>query len=354
MNSLTILARKLARTMLFIGATTYREKPYQWACKMLMHIYNDNRMMLGLYSHRLRIASGFIKKIKECMNIKKLDYVLGTSVSGIGPATTVAQLTRKKLLINHEGKFYLYMENLIHKKVTRYRWFTMLERMRPKDKTDFAIVTTSPFAIPYGIQYANKLGVGFAYVRKAKDHGKQQEIEGNLKPGTKVILMFTGTSVESISNAQQITKNILENAGCFVLAVYGIDVHDGTSHLEIQPSDLKNKNTVVIEDLFSTGGSSAYEVYQLRQAGAICNYCFSIFSYGFDVLKKQFSGESEIGSKGVRLLTPCNIDTLLPFPILAEEMERLNFFTPQIRNSMKDEINNFDENYRKFIETYVD
>ena len=344
------LARVIARTMLFIKATTYMEEPYKWASGMMMHIYNDNRMMLGLFSHRWRIAQGFVAKIRG-LNIF-VEYILGTSMSGIAPATSVAQIMKKQLLINDGGKFYLYKENLLDKKTFHFAWFKVLMKKTAKEKLDYAIVTTSPLAIPYGVQYANKLKVGFAYIRNPKDHGKKQEIEGNLKPGMKVILMFTGVSAEEVMNAHQTTKKVLEDKGCIVYMVYGIDLHK-KYHREVSPAELEKKSTVVIEDLFSTGGSSAYEVYQLRQAGAVCEYCFSIFSYGFNVLKKQFSGESEIGNKGVRLLTPCNIDTLLPFPILAEEMEQLDFFTPQIRNSMKDEINKFDENYRIFIETYV-
>ena len=341
------LARVIARTMLFIKATTYREEPYKWASGMMMHIYNDNRMMLGLFSHRWRVAQGFVAKIRG-LNIF-VDYILGTSMSGIAPATSVAQIMKKQLLINDGGKFYLYEENLLDKKTLHFAWFKILLKKTAEKKLDYAIVTTSPLAIPYGVQYANKLKVGFAYIRNPKDHGKKQEIEGNLKPGMKVILMFTGIREEDVMSAHQTTKKILEDKGCIVMVVHSIDFNK-TFHREILPEELKGQSTIVIEDLFSTGGSSAYEVYQLRQAGATCNNCFSIFSYGFDVLRKQFSGESEIGGKGVKLLAPCNIDTLLPFPILCVEMERLNFFTPQIRDSMKEEINDFDEKNKKFIE----
>jgi hypothetical protein len=161
--------------------------------------------------------------------------------------------------------------------------------------------------------------------------------------------MFTGKDEESVLNAHNTTKKILQDKGCTVLAIYGIDLHGKNYHRELDLHELKDANTVVIEDLFSTGGSSAYEVHQLRKAGAVCNWCISIFSYEFNVLKDQFSGESPIGDKGVYLSTPCGIDTLLPFSTLYSEMKRLDFFTEKIRVEMKAEIENFDVNYQKFL-----
>ncbi len=351
MNSyLKSLARILGRTMLLIKATTYRSEPYKWASGMLMHIYNDNRMMLGVYSHRWRIAAGFAELIKG--HKVSPTYILGTSTAGIAPATSVAQYMKKKMLINEGGKFYLYEEGLLKSETFKYQWFKEFSTIKPGDRSRYAIVTTSPLAIPYGVQYANEFKVGFAYVRKnAKDHGKELQVEGNLKRGTKVVLMFTGTSEDDVTTAHNTTVKTLEDMGCIVLSVYGIDLLNGSRHKEATLEDLRNKKTAVIEDLFSTGGSAAYEVFQLRQAGAICNYCFSIFSYDFDVLKKQFSGESEIGTKRVWLSMSCITDTLLPFSILCEEMEKLGFFSEEIRISMKEEIENFDLNYQKFLQT---
>ena len=42
-------------------------------------------------------------------------------------------------------------------------------------------------------------------------------------------------------------------------------------------SDLQGDNVVLIEDLISTGGSSARAVQAIRDANGVCNYCLSIF-----------------------------------------------------------------------------
>ncbi len=79
---------------------------------------------------------------------------------------------------------------------------------------------------------AQELGLPLVYVRpKAKEHGKQNQIEGNLETGQSVI---------------------------------------------------------VIEDLVSTGNSSLIAVDALREAGCIVKGMVAIFSYGFDTARKNF------------------------------------------------------------------
>jgi len=54
-------------------------------------------------------------------------------------------------------------------------------------------------------------------------------------------------------------------------------------------SDLQRKNVLVIEDLISTGGSSARAVQAVRDANGIVTHCLSIFSYGLDKAVNAFS-----------------------------------------------------------------
>ncbi|MRI00444.1 orotate phosphoribosyltransferase [Kriegella sp. EG-1] len=87
-------------------------------------------------------------------------------------------------------------------------------------------------AIGIGMLVADYLGLPFIYVRpQAKAHGRQNQIEGQLEPGQKV---------------------------------------------------------VVIEDLISTGKSSLHAVDALNEAGANIKGMIAIFSYGFDVSLKNF------------------------------------------------------------------
>lgn len=73
-------------------------------------------------------------------------------------------------------------------------------------------------------------------------------------------------------------------------------------------SDLDGRVVVVIEDLISTGGSSARAVEAVREAKGSCDWCLSIFSYGLEKAAEQFEA----------LDPPCNFTSLLTFPVLLE------------------------------------
>lgn len=95
-----------------------------------------------------------------------------------------------------------------------------------------AVAGVATGAIAQGALVADALNMPFVYVRsKAKDHGMQNLIEGELKEGTKV---------------------------------------------------------VVVEDLISTGGSSLKAVEALRQAGMQVVGMVASYTYGFDVAEKAF------------------------------------------------------------------
>ncbi len=332
------LAGKIARTMLLIKATTFKkltEEPYKWACGMLMRIYNDNRMMLGNYKHRMRIAQGFINLIEK----RKIEfsYLIGTVTSGIAPAATVAQLMNKKLLINHKGDYFVYSEKLCDELI--------LEKIRKQNSQPNLVISTSPFVIPHGVQYANELKIGFAYTREAKDHGKKQPVEGIIKPRMKFIFIHEKDSPEEeIGNLIKKMENDFN-----ITCVKTLEMTSGFEKIT-SIDELKNHVAIVIEDLFSTGASSAIGVYLAREAGMICNYCFSIFTYGFDFLAKQFSGENFIGDKNIKLSTPCEIDSLLSFSALMEQVEKLKFYKPDVIKEMWEENEKFDERYKNYLE----
>ncbi|MED4604246.1 orotate phosphoribosyltransferase [Paenibacillus validus] len=103
--------------------------------------------------------------------------------------------------------------------------------------------------IPHAAWVAQKLGLPMVYVRdKAKGHGKENLIEGTIRPGQK---------------------------------------------------------TVVIEDLISTGGSSLKVALAVNEAGAAALGVLGIFSYQFDKAKEAFDGA------GVPFETLTNYTTLL-------------------------------------------
>ena len=82
----------------------------------------------------------------------------------------------------------------------------------------------------------------------------------------------------------------------------------------------KGQNVVVIEDLISTGNSSLLAVEALKEAGANVKGMAAIFSYGFDVAKKNFKDAN------VDLYTLSNYESLLPLAVakkyITEEEEQ--------------------------------
>ena len=112
-----------------------------------------------------------------------------------------------------------------------------------------AVAGVATGAIAQGALVADQLGLPFCYVRsKAKDHGMQNLIEGQVAAGTKV---------------------------------------------------------VVVEDLISTGGSSLKAVEALRQAGVEVVGMVASYTYGFAVAEEAFA------KAGVQLLTLTDYDAVV-------------------------------------------
>lgn len=112
-----------------------------------------------------------------------------------------------------------------------------------------AIAGVATGAIAQGVLVAEELNLPFVYVRSSpKDHGLENLIEGDLKPGEKV---------------------------------------------------------VVIEDLISTGGSSLKAVEAIRKAGCEVLGMVAIFTYGFPSATAIFE------QAGVKLYTLSNYDAVL-------------------------------------------
>ena len=112
-----------------------------------------------------------------------------------------------------------------------------------------AVAGVATGAIPQGALVADALNLPFVYVRsKPKDHGLENLIEGELRPGMKV---------------------------------------------------------VVIEDLISTGGSSLKAVEAIRKNGCEVLGMVAAYTYGFDVARKAFE------EANVQLITLTNYEAVL-------------------------------------------
>ena len=94
------------------------------------------------------------------------------------------------------------------------------------------VIGVATGGIPLGVLVAQELGLPFAYVRSsAKDHGRQNQVEGVVNSG---------------------------------------------------------QRAVVIEDLVSTGSSSLKAVAAIRQLGCEVKGLLAIFSYEFDLARENF------------------------------------------------------------------
>ncbi|MBQ8464085.1 MAG: orotate phosphoribosyltransferase [Prevotella sp.] len=112
-----------------------------------------------------------------------------------------------------------------------------------------AVAGVATGAIAQGALVAEELGLPYCYVRpKPKDHGMGNQVEGELKKGTKV---------------------------------------------------------VVVEDLISTGGSSLKAVAALREYGVEVVGMVASFTYGFPVAEEAFR------EAGVRLITLSDYNAVL-------------------------------------------
>src|SRR3989338_8423867 len=100
---------------------------------------------------------------------------------------------------------------------------------------------TATAGIPWGAWLSQKLKKPMVYVRsEAKDHGKENSVEGIIEPG---------------------------------------------------------KNYIVVEDLISTGGSSLNTINAVRDKGGVVEYCIAIFTYELEKAKNNFENAN------VKLLT---------------------------------------------------
>ncbi|MBR9692507.1 hypothetical protein GOV07_01100 [Candidatus Woesearchaeota archaeon] len=260
-----------------------------------MPIYNDNRQLLGSFEHRMLVEQALVSMIKE-EGIKP-EFIAGTMTAGVAPAASVANRLGIPLVIydNATGKALAFPTPPI----------------APLDISEVdAIASTSPIAIPYGVTAANGMQLPFLYARqKAKEHGLEQQIEGVVKKGWNVALMDMRIGDGYLNDAKAALEEI------------GLSVPDYQSVVtwEVIPADLRGRTGVVIEDLISTGGSSAKEVKQFRELGADIELCCSIFNYNLDTVHNAFG----------KLTEPCLVKSALTYDVLLAVAKERGYVTPE-------------------------
>lgn len=154
-----------------------------------------------------------------------------------------------RMPIYNDNRMFLYHPE--HRHIILNGFETIIR----EEKLTFDIIGgTSTAGIPWAAFLAEKLVKPMIYIRdKPKDHGLKNQIEG-------------------------------------------IDAEKG----------LDGKSVLVIEDLISTGGSSASAVQAVRNAGGKVDVIVSIFNYGLDKAVEEFNA----------LKTRCKVLSLLDYDTL--------------------------------------
>ena len=116
-----------------------------------------------------------------------------------------------------------------------------------------AIAGVATGAIAQGALVADAMGLPFVYVRsKPKDHGLENLIEGELKPGMKVVVVedLISTGGSSLKAVEAIRNNACEVIGMVASYTYGFGVAiDAFKAADVKLVTLTNYEAVVQEAL---------------------------------------------------------------------------------------------------------
>lgn len=122
-------------------------------------------------------------------------------------------------------------------------------------------------AIAQGALVADELNLPFVYVRsKPKDHGLENLIEGDLKPGMKVVVIedLISTGGSSLKAAEAIRSNACEVIGMVASYTYGFPVAENAfREANVRLETLTDYEHVVAEAL-ATGYISEHDVEVLH------------------------------------------------------------------------------------------
>ena len=131
-----------------------------------------------------------------------------------------------------------------------------------------AIAGVATGAIPQGALVADALNLPFVYVRsKPKDHGLENLIEGELKPGMKVVVVedLVSTGGSSLKAVEAIRNNGCEVVGMVASYTYGFPVAEKAfSDAKVKLITLTNYEAVV-EQAVKTGYITEDEVEVLHE-----------------------------------------------------------------------------------------
>ena len=105
--------------------------------------------------------------------------------------------------------------------------------------------------IPHGALVADELGLPFIYVRsRAKEHGKQNQIEGDFKKTQKIVLIedLISSGKSSLEAAKTLKKAGMNVKGVISIFTYGFnDASENFRNTNLEYISLCNYNTLLTE-----------------------------------------------------------------------------------------------------------
>ena len=187
---------------------------------------------------------------------------LGNGAIKLNPDDPFQWASGYRMPIYNDNRMFLF-----HPEMRRTIAQGLADIIRDREMSPEVVAGTATAGIPHGALLADLLSLPFIYIRdKPKGHGLKNRIEG-------------------------------------------VDAD----------SDLGGSRVVVIEDLISTGGSSARAVEAVREANGVADWCVSIFSYGLEKAAEQFAA----------LDPPCEYTSLLTFPVLLDVAKSGGFLSAE-------------------------
>ena len=161
---------------------------------------------------------------------------------------------------NRKTLSYADLRSFVKIELTR----TILENFQDAD----AIAGVATGAIAQGALVADALNLPFVYVRsKPKDHGLENLIEGELKPGMKVVVVedLISTGGSSLKAVEAIRNNGCEVVGMVASYTYGFPVAEKAfADAKVKLITLTNYEAVV-EQAVKTGYITEDEVEVLHE-----------------------------------------------------------------------------------------
>ncbi|WP_442604411.1 orotate phosphoribosyltransferase [Paenibacillus sp. KN14-4R] len=141
---------------------------------------------------------------------------------------------------------------------------TLIEQKYPDAEV---VAGTATAGIPHAAWVAQKLGLPMIYIRdKAKGHGKQNQIEGALKPGQKVIVIedLISTGGSSIKAAQAVNEAGGQALGVAAIFTYQLEkAVQGFADAGIALDTLSNYS-ILLEEAVELGKISSEDLAQLQ------------------------------------------------------------------------------------------